>query len=111
MVTDTKDGQNWQGASTQAYRQMANDFLMEIWRSNQISLEQMLQVGEFPFGDELLQTIKSNEELIKNGQEPQPLSPELQKQIAEQTSTNPQAQAMLRQMMSGRGVSPSEQVA
>ena len=100
-----------ESTSTQAYRQMANDFLMEIWRSNQISLEQMLQVGEFPFGDELLQTIKSNEELIKNGQEPQPLSPELQKQIAEQTSTNPQAQAILRQMMSGRGVSPSKQVA
>ena len=100
-----------ESTSTQAYRQMANDFLMEIWRSGQITLEQMLQVGEFPFGDELMQSIKSNGQAMQQGGEAQPLSPELQQQIAEQTSTNPQAQAILRQMMSGRGVPPSEQVA
>lgn len=71
------------------YRQLANDFLMEIWRSGQISLEQLLENGNFPFADSLLQSIKSQQEQIANGQQPQGLPPQLQQQI--QQGTNMQA--------------------
>ena len=65
---------------TPAYRMMANDFLMEIWRSNQISLQQLLEHGDFPFADELLQSLNSQQEQLENGQTPVALSPEIMKQ-------------------------------
>lgn len=71
-----------ESTSTPAYRQMANEFLLEIWRANQISLEQMLQVGDFPFADQLLQNIQSQKEQLQNGEIPQGMSPELQAQVA-----------------------------
>ena len=80
-----------ESTSTQAYRQMANDFLMEIWRANQISLEQMLEVGDFPFADQLLQSIKSQQEQLANGQVPQGMSPQMQQQIQQQAAANPAA--------------------
>lgn len=40
--------------STAASRQAANNMLVEIWKSGQISLEQMLRAGDFPFADTLL---------------------------------------------------------
>lgn len=63
--------------STPVYRQIANDFLMEIWRNGQISLQQLLQHGEFPFADELLQSLQSQQEQLAEGQTPDGLSPEL----------------------------------
>lgn len=48
-----------ESTTTPVYRQIANQFLMEIWKQNQISLESMLEVGDFPFADELLSKIKS----------------------------------------------------
>ena len=71
-----------ESTSTPEYRKMANDFLMEIWRANQISLEQLLQVGDFPFADQLLQSIQSQKEQLQNGDIPQGMSPELQQQVA-----------------------------
>ena len=69
-----------ESTSTPAYRMMANDFLMEIWRSNQISLQQLLEHGDFPFADELLQSLNSQQEQLENGQSPEALSPEIMKQ-------------------------------
>ena len=69
-----------ESTSTPAYRMMANDFLMEIWRSKQISLQQLLEHGDFPFADELLQSIKSQQEQIEQGHTPEGVSPEIMKQ-------------------------------
>ena len=66
-----------ESTSTPAYRMMANDFLMEIWRSQQISLQQLLEHGDFPFADELLQSLKSQQEQLENGQTPDGVSPEI----------------------------------
>ncbi|MBR5835222.1 MAG: hypothetical protein IKY66_03565 [Bacteroidales bacterium] len=66
-----------ESTTTPAYRQMANDFLLEIWRSGQISLQNLLQHGDFPFADELLQSIQSQQESIEQGQTPKGVSPEL----------------------------------
>lgn len=69
-----------------AFRQLANDFLMQIWQSNQISLEQLLEFGQFPFADELLQSIRSQKEQLQDGKVPQGLSPELMKQVQGQAN-------------------------
>lgn len=78
-----------ESTTTPAYRQMANDFLMEIWRSGQISLEQFLQNGDFPFADELLQSIKSQQAQVEQGHIPDGVSPELLAQV--QQGADPRA--------------------
>lgn len=66
--------------ATPTYRAIANDFLMELWRNQAISIEQLLQTGNFPFGDELLQSIQSQKEQIEKGQIPEGVSPQLLQQ-------------------------------
>lgn len=63
--------------ATPAYRAMANDFLMQLWQQQAISLEQLLQSGNFPFADELLQSIQSQKEQLEAGQMPEGVSPQL----------------------------------
>jgi hypothetical protein len=53
------------------YRQMANDWLMQIWSSGQITLEQMLEAGQFPFADNLLQSIKAQKDAMVEQQQQQ----------------------------------------
>ena len=72
--------------ATPTYRAIANDFLMELWRNQAISIEQLLQAGNFPFGDELLQSIQSQKEQLEQGQIPEGLSPQLQQQVQEQAN-------------------------
>lgn len=67
--------------STPAYRQTSNDFLLEIWRANQISLEQLLRYGDFDFADELLQNIQSQREQLEQGNTPEGLSQDLLQQV------------------------------
>lgn len=92
-----------ESTATPVYRQMANEFLMTLWQNQAITLEQLLQVGDFPFGEELLQSVASNQQAIQNGETPQGFSPQLQAQVAQASQSNPKAQAMLQQMMSGQG--------
>ena len=66
-----------ESSSSPAYREIANDFLLEIWRSGQITLEQLLQTGDFAFSDELLQSIQSQKEQLEQGQSVQGVSPQL----------------------------------
>lgn len=98
-----------ESTATPVYRQMANEFLMQLWQAQAISLQQLLQVGDFPFGDELMQAISSQEEAMKNGNVPQGIPPELQAQVQEKSESNPKAQAMLKQMLSGSGIPKDEQ--
>lgn len=70
-----------ESTTTPAYRAMANDFLMQIWQTGQITLEQLLENGDFPFADQLLQSIKSQQEQMQQGQQPQPLPQGLQQQV------------------------------
>ena len=86
--------------ATPAYRAMANDFLMQIWGAGQISLQQLLQAGNFPFADELLQNLQSQQEQLQNGEMPQGLSPEIAAQV--QNGANKEAVDRLHQAMSGR---------
>ncbi|MGN1228516.1 MAG: hypothetical protein ACI4T5_02520 [Prevotella sp.] len=58
-----------ESTTTPVYRQAANQFLMEIWKQGQISLESMLEVGEFPFADELLSKIKAQGDALQKGEQ------------------------------------------
>lgn len=80
-----------ESTNTPAYRNLANDFLMQIWSANQITLEQLLENGNFPFGEKLLQSIRSQKEQMENGAEPAGISPELLEQAqqgADMSSVN-----------------------
>ena len=67
-----------------AYRAVANEFLMEIWRNGQITLRQLLEQGTFPFADSLLQSIEVQEQ---QAMEQQALA---QQQELQQASSRPQ---------------------
>ena len=81
-----------QSTSSQAYRAIGNQFLLQVWQSGQITLEQMLENGDFPFADALLQSIRSQAERMEQGQMPQgqvpQLDPELLKQVQEGADMN-----------------------
>lgn len=111
-----------ESTTTPVYRQMANEFLMQLYQSQAITLQDMLQVGNFPFGDELLQRVKAQQQEMQRQQQAQQgmprqgggqqmITPELQQQIDAGAPTSEKAQAMLEQMMSGQGIPPSQQQA
>lgn len=84
-----------ESTATPAYRQLANDVLMQLWQANAISVEQLLEHGNFPFADELLQSIQSQKEQLQQGQTPQVVSPEIMQQA--QQGANMQAVNQLHQ--------------
>ena len=66
-----------ESTATPAYRAISNDILIKLFEMKAISVEQLLENGEFPFADNLLQSIKSQREQLEQGQMPDGLSPEL----------------------------------
>ena len=68
-----------ESTSTPAYRHLANDMLMQLYQSQAISVEQLLEHGDFPFADELLQSIKSQKEQLAQGRVPDGISPQIWK--------------------------------
>lgn len=75
-----------ESTSTPVFRQMGNDYLIQFWQSGQINLQQLLEVGDFPFADQLLQSIQSQQEQMQEGQTPQGISPELKQQAQQGTN-------------------------
>ena len=69
-----------ESTATPAYRALSNDILMKLFEMKAISVEQLLEHGEFPFADDLLQSIKSQREQLEQGQMPDGISPELAQQ-------------------------------
>ena len=82
---------------TPAYRAASNDILMQLWQAQAINVEQLLEQGDFPFADKLLQSIKSQREQMSQGQMPEGISPELAQQAQQGADMQAvqQAQAML----------------
>ena len=78
-----------QSQTTPVYRAMANDMLLELFKANAINVEQLLQAGNFPFADQILQSIQSQKQQLEQGQVPDGISPELMQQA--QQGANMQA--------------------
>lgn len=58
-----------EGVDTPAYRQIANDMLMQFWQSGQLMLEDVLEVGAFPFADRLKRVMeRRKQEAVKQQQ-------------------------------------------
>lgn len=88
-----------ESTSAPAYRHLANDMLMQLYQSQAISVEQLLEHGDFPFADELLQSIKSQKEQLAQGRVPDGLSPQLLQQA--QQNANMEAVNQLHGAMQG----------
>ena len=86
-----------ESTTTPAYRQLANDVLMQLWQAQAISVEQLLEHGYFPFADDLLQSLQSQKEQIQQGQLPQGISPQIMQQA--QQGANMQAVDQLHQAL------------
>ena len=54
-----------ESTSTPAYRAIANDFLMQLFTAGAISVEQLLENGDFPFADRLLQSLQAQKEAME----------------------------------------------
>ena len=54
--------------TTPAYRTIANDFLMQLFNLHAISIEQLLEAGNFPFADSLLQSIRVQKQQMADEQ-------------------------------------------
>jgi len=48
-----------ESTSTPAYRMIINDFLMQLFGTGQITLQELLENGAFPFADKLLQSFNT----------------------------------------------------
>ncbi len=72
-----------ESTATPAYRQIANEFLLQIWKSGQINLEQLLEHGDFPFADELLQSIKTQQAEIQQQGTVSGIPQQIQQQAAQ----------------------------
>ena len=59
-----------ESTTSPVFRQVANDFLMQVWQSGQISLKTMLEAGAFPFGDKLLSIINAEEQALQQTSRP-----------------------------------------
>ena len=70
---------------------------MELFRSQAINVKQLLENGNFPFADSLLQSIKAEEEKMMQGQA-EGLPPEVMAQAQQGADMNAvnQAYGMLR---------------
>ncbi len=83
-----------ESTTTPAYRHLANDILMQLWQAQAISVEQLLEHGDFPFADELLQSIQSQKEQLEQGKVPGLISPQLMAQARQGANMNAVNQAV-----------------
>lgn len=56
-------------ASTPVHRMVNNDILMELLKSNHIDIEMLLENGDFPFADQLLQSIRTKQQEMAEQQQ------------------------------------------
>ena len=54
-----------------SYRLVANEYLLKFWEAGQITLQQLLETGQFPFGEELLQVLTADDEQNQDAQQAQ----------------------------------------
>ena len=88
-----------ESTATPVYRQLSNDILMQLWQAQAINVEQLLENGDFPFADDLLQSIRSNKEAMERGEQMQGVSPELIQKVQQQVHADPRAAQLLQRYM------------
>ena len=56
------------GYNTPAYQMLANDFLMDLFRSHVVDVKTLLENSSYPFATKILEAIKRNEQQAAAGQ-------------------------------------------
>ena len=80
-----------ESSATPVNRMLINNDLKEFWARGAISLEMLLQCGEFPYSEALLQSLRAAKEQAEAQGAPQSLPPEVLQQVAAQGSGNTDA--------------------
>lgn len=114
MVRNTEfDVSITESTATPAHRLVMNDFLMQLFQSGQLTIEELLENGAFPFADKLLQSIRTRmeqqkqaQQMMMQGQMPTDanhpmVSPDVQAEL--DANTQPIVQQMLSQENGGGG--------
>lgn len=70
------------GYNTPAYQMLANDFLMELFRSNALDVKTLLENSSYPFATKILESLKRNEEQLANNLPADGVPPELMELMA-----------------------------
>lgn len=86
-----------ESAATPTNRTRSNELLIKLFEMHEITVEQLLKYGDFPFADKLLQGISAQREQLEQGQMPEGLSPELAQQA--QQGANMEAVHRAQQML------------
>ena len=93
-----------ESASTPVHRMVANDMLMEFWKAGAITIEMLLENGDFPFADQLLQSIGTYKEQMaqaqQGGETKMNVDPEMMKQVMGMANQDNVTAA--RQMLQGK---------
>ncbi|MCH5225070.1 MAG: hypothetical protein J1D77_03685 [Muribaculaceae bacterium] len=58
-----------ESTATPQYRAIANDFLMQLFNQGAITVEMLLENGDFPFADKLLQSIQAQRQAMEEAGE------------------------------------------
>lgn len=80
-----------ESAATPVNRMLINNDLKEYWARGAISLEMLLQCGEFPYSDALLQALRAAKEQAEEQGAPQGLPPEVLQQVQAAGTGNTEA--------------------
>lgn len=67
-----------ESAESPAIRQINNEMMMMLFQMGAINVAQLLEFGNFPFSDRLLEALKADEERIAQGQQPQGIPEDVQ---------------------------------
>lgn len=57
-----------EGSNTPTYQMLQNEFLMQLFERNAVSIKTLLENCSFPFAAKILETIKRNEQQLAGGQ-------------------------------------------
>jgi hypothetical protein len=93
-----------ESVQTPAYRMITNDMLMKLLEMQLISIEQVMEMGSFPFADKLIQSLQSRNEQARElsasgGQLDPSQLPGIPQDVMQEVEaqSNPQAVKMLQQ--------------
>lgn len=88
---------------TPVYRQIIDDMLFQLLQSQMIDISMFLENSSLPFADRLLEQIRQRQQEMQQGQMPngQIIDPALMQQVQQQAQQNgnPQAMAMVNQLL------------
>lgn len=69
------------GYNTPAFQMVANDFLMELFRSRAVDVKTLLENCSYPFAPKILEAVKRNEQELMQGRAMEGIPPELLKEV------------------------------